>query len=270
MRHLHALISNQTHHTCLSSVFKYIRREVVPPSRTPNLIAFFIILILSFIGAIGLTALGTSRNGKGPCGDLAHAHPEKCTRAAVAITFTWVAVMFGASSALVGPIPCQPYCSLAGWGLAVSWLDRNSEMGLHSPYDHPLKELKLPTMPSTIHSSHSHGTGPSESYIPRPRDPYDTPGRPGRTNPRRAPSRGRKPVSLLPSLPSDPVGPGPSSEAVSYTDGGRSNSTRPKRQSSKDLPGCPPPTRRPSKDKGSKELSQKNHLSVTSMYAQLG
>lgn len=57
------------------------------------------LFVLSLIGAIGLTARGASKNGKGLCGDLADTRPESCAEAAVAITFTWITVMFGAPSA---------------------------------------------------------------------------------------------------------------------------------------------------------------------------
>jgi len=87
----------KTHMPSPRSVIKFIRRDKAP-NRVPNLVGFSILLVLSLVGAIGLTIRGASRSGKGLCEDFADTHPEKCTQAAVAMTFTWIAVSFGASS----------------------------------------------------------------------------------------------------------------------------------------------------------------------------
>ncbi|KAF9778227.1 hypothetical protein BJ322DRAFT_505171 [Thelephora terrestris] len=246
---------------CLS-VFKYIRRNEAP-NRILNLLAFSILSVLSLVGAIGLTARGASRNGKGLCEDFADPHPERCTNAAVAMTFTWIAVLFA-----VG-------------GLAVSWLDRSSRTGLNSPHGgkRPVKELDLPRKyPQwSFRSSSSYVSGPTDSYVPRPRDPYDTPRRkrstrsqPHQTNPQRVPSNAA-PIPPLPPLPSfHPLGLDADSEAVPRI--GRRQGTRRsnRRGERKDLPDLPPPTRRPPKDPQVRESQKLKHLSPTDLFAQMG
>jgi len=246
------------------SVLEYTRRNVAP-IRLPNLIAFSMVFVLSFIGAIGLTARGASRNGNGLCGDFADAHPKRCTKAAVAMVFTWVAVAF------------------AGGGLVVSWLDRNSRVGSYSPsgWRGSMKELDLPKQyqQSIFRPSHSHVYGPTDSYIPRPRDPYDMPRRkrstrsqPHQTNPQRV-SSNRAPVPPLPPLPSfHPLGLETDSEVAVRMDRrqGPHRSRSNQQKEREDLPDLPPPTRRPPKDPRRMERERVKHLSPTDLFARFG
>lgn len=251
---------------CLS-ILKYIQRNSTP-SRTPNVIAFSMLSIVSLVGAIGLTARGASRSGKGLCEDLSSAHPGKCTEAAVAMTLAWLTVLFA-----IG-------------GLVVSWLDRdrNSRIGgSNDPYDsqRPIKELELPKEyhDSSWKSSRSYVKGPTDAYIPRPRDPYDPPRRkrsmrsqPYQTNPRRVPSD-RAAAPPLPPLPSfDALGLETESEAAYRIDRGkRTRRSKPRqKEDGKDLPDLPPPTRRPPKDPRMTEVKKQRRVSPTDMYASLG
>ncbi|KAF9647440.1 hypothetical protein BDM02DRAFT_3187962 [Thelephora ganbajun] len=247
------------------SAFKYKRRNA-EPSRIPNLIAFSILSVFSFVGAIGLAVRSASSKGNGLCEDFASKHPGNCTEAAVAMTLTWVSVV------------------IAGAGLVVSWFDKGSRMATsNSPYgwQRPAKELVLPKQyqqsKSSFHSSHSHVVGPTASYIPRPRDPYDTPRRKRSTrsqsrqsNPQRVPSNGA-PIPPLPPLPSfRPIGLDTDSVAalrISRRQESRANSTQGGR---KDLPELPPPTRRPPEDPYKREIRRMRHISPTDLFAQMG
>lgn len=249
---------------CLS-VIKFIRRGEAP-SRVPNLVGFSILFLLSLVGAIGLTVRGASRNGKGLCEDFADVHPQKCTQAAVAMMFTWIAVLFALG------------------GLVVSWLDRKSRIGSYNPYglERPVKELDLPKhhQQSSSHSSHSHVIGPTVSYIPRPRDPYDTPRRkrstrsqPHQANPQRVPSK-RVPAPPLPPLPAfDALGLETESEAAYRIDhrkvGSRRNRST-QQEEQKNLPDLPPPTRRPPKEPHMREPRSARRVSPTDLFARLG
>lgn len=170
--------------------------------------------------------------------------------------------------------------SPAGGGLAASWLDRNSRMGSYSPFGRQgsMKELELPKQPYRQHYTGFHVSGPSDSYIPRPRDPYARPRkRPTRSqshqrNRRYVPSN-RAPVPPLPPLPYfDPVGLETSSEAASRI--GRGQGTRRVRSTRQkeleELPDLPPPTRRPPKDPRRRETDKEKCLSYTDVYAAIG
>lgn len=171
---------------------------------------------------------------------------------------------------------------LAFGALAVSWLDTgNPRMGSNSPHgwQRPMKEQDPPKQYQqwSFRSSHSYVNGPTDAYVPRPRDPYDTPRRkrstrsqPHQTNPQRAPSN-RAPIPPLPPLPSfHPLGLDTDSEAASRI-GRAQGSRRSNRQSGhKDLPDLPPPTRRPPKDPRERESRKLKHLSPTDLFAQMG
>ena len=142
----------------------------------------------------------------------------------------------------------------------------------------PIKELELPKQheksESDFHSSSSHAPGPTPSYIPRPRDPYDPPRRrrsdrsqPHQTNPQRVPSN-RAPVPPLPALPSfHPIDLETDSVAARRIDRRQTNRARQEPNAPKDLPEPPPPTRRPPEDPETKETRR---ISPTDLWAQLG
>lgn len=153
----------------------------------------------------------------------------------------------------------------------------------NDPYDleRPEKEPELPEQQeqskSSFHSSRSHVVGPTPSYIPRPRDPYDMPRRKRstrsqshQTGPQRVPSN-RAPVPPLPALPSfhplELEGDGAAASRIDRRQGKRSGSSR---RVYKDLPEPPPPTRRPPKDPQTREIRRMRHISPTDMYAQMG
>jgi hypothetical protein len=182
----------------------------------------------------------------------------------------------------VGLLPRWSDHSLAGGGLAVSWLDGTPSIGSGNPHDwkRPTKESDLPdqSQESAFHSFRSQVDGPTDSYIPRPRDPYDTPRRKRSTrsqsdppNLHRVPSN-RVPVPPLPALPAfHPVGLETDSTAgmrIDRRQGSRSRSTR--KESGQDLPDLPPPTRRPQEDLQEREIQSEGRISPTDMYAQLG
>lgn len=265
------------------SVIKFIRRGEAP-SRVPNLVGFSILSVLSLVGAIGLTVRGASRSGKGLCEDFADAHPEKCRQAAVAMMFTWIAVLFGASSTSLAVRLVNLKILLALGGLVVSWLDRKSRIGSYNPYgwERPVKELDLPKhyQQSSSLSSHSHVVGPTLSYIPRPRDPYDPPRRkrstrsqPHQANPHRVPSK-KAPAPPLPPLPAfHPLDLETESEAAYRIDRREvgSRRTRPTQQGEqKNLPDPPPPTRRPPKESYMRETRSTRRVSPTDLFARLG
>ena len=163
----------------------------------------------------------------------------------------------------------------------MSWLDRGSRMALlATPYDveGPEKEPELPK-PSRpdFRSSSSYVPGPTTSYIPRPRDPYDAPRRRRsdrsqlyQINPRRVPSN-RAPVPPLPSLPSfDPLGLETDTVAARRIDHRETNRTRSDQKGHKDLPELPPPMRRPLGDPHMREIRRMRYISPTDMYAQMG
>ena len=131
---------------------------------------------------------------------------------------------------------------------------------------------------SSFHSSRgSHAVGPTPSYIPRPRDPYDTPRRrrsdrsqTRQTGPQRVPSN-RAPVPPLPALPSfNPLELEADEEGVSRIDHRREKRSGSTRRVYKDLPEPPPPMRRPPKDPQTREAQRLRHISPTDMYAQMG
>jgi len=241
---------------------KYKRRNE-EPSRIPNLIVFSIIFLLSLIGAIGLSVRAASGGGKGLCQDLSPNNPGNCTVAAVAMTLTWVSVI------------------IADVGLVVSWLDRSSRMAsLSVPYDleEPEKEPELPrqTRPN-FRSSHSYVPGPTASYVPRPRDPYDAPRRKRsdrsqshQTNPRRVPTN-KGPANPLPALPSfHPVGLDTDTVAARRINRKETKRTRSEQKAREDLPELPPPARRPPGDPDTMEIRKMRHISPTDLYAQMG
>ena len=166
---------------------------------------------------------------------------------------------------------------LALAGLVVSWLDRSSRTAVSNhPYG---KELKLPKhqqSKSSFHSSRSHIPGPTASYIPRPRDPYDTPRRKRSARqpiPQRVPSN-RTPAAPLPPLPSfNPLELEADETATRRVDrrqGPSRTTSRSDREARKNLPELPPPTRRPSVDPREREIRRVKHISPTDLFAQMG
>ena len=153
----------------------------------------------------------------------------------------------------------------------------------NSPYgwQGPEKEHEGPKQPqqskSSFHSSRSHIAGPTASYVPRPRDPYDTPRRKRstrsqshHTNPQRTPSH-RTPIPPLPPLPSfHPLDLEADALASRRIDRRQGGSTRSNRRGHKDLPDLPPPTRRPSGDPNTRGIRRMRHLSPTELFAQMG
>lgn len=154
---------------------------------------------------------------------------------------------------------------------------------LYNPYgwEGPEKEHEQPKQyehsKSSFQSSHSHVVGPTASYIPRPRDPYDTPRRrrsnrsqSHQTYPQRVPSN-RAPIPPLPPLPSfNPLELEGDTVADTRVDRRQGSRTRSSRRAPKDLPELPPPTRRPSVDPQTREIRRMRHLSPTDLYAQMG
>jgi len=152
---------------------------------------------------------------------------------------------------------------------------------LNSPYEwqEPAEEPESPKQYEkwNFRSSHSHVAGPTTSYIPRPRDPYDTPRRKRSTrsqshqaNPQRVPSN-RAPVPPLPPLPSfNALDLETDSVAARRVSRRQTNRTRSDRKAYKDLPEVPPPTRRPPVDPHTREIRRMRHVSPTDMYAQMG
>jgi len=241
------------------SVLRYKRRDAVS-SRTSYLIVFSVIFVLSLVGAIGLAARAASRKGKGLCEDLSPKHPGNCTEAAFALAFAWLSVV------------------IAGAGIVISWFDRSSRTGaLSGPDDwkEPTKDAE--EFKSTFRSSHSYVPGPTASYVPRPRDPYDTPRRKRsthsqlqQTGPQRVPSR-RGPAAPLPPLPAfHPLGLG--ADATVDRRFNRRQSKRPMSEQSeqKNLPELPPPTRRPPEDPHKREIRKIKHISPTDLFAEMG
>lgn len=194
---------------------------------------------------------------------------------------------------LVGPLHGRSNHILALAGLIVSWLDKSSRMTMSDgPYGRERRE-KDPEEPEqyeqheqheqhersrwSFRSSRSHIAGPTPSYIPRPRDPYDPPRRrrsdrsqSHQTGPRRAPSN-RAPVHPLPALPSfNPLELEGDEVAASMIDHGQGRRSRSSRRVYKDLPEPPPPTRRPPKDSHTREVRRMKHLSPTDLFAQMG
>lgn len=166
-------------------------------------------------------------------------------------------------------------------GLVISWLDKGSGTGSwNGQYDweDSTKELYLPKeyQHSTFRSTHSHVKGPTDSYIPRPRDPYDTPRRKRSTRshlhqtaPRRA-SSGKAPVPPLPPLPSfNPLEVEPEPVPAAYVPGNHRSRSKRHREPREDLPDLPPPTRRPPKNP-QRETQNGRRVSPTDLYAQLG
>ena len=260
----------------LSSVLRYKCRDVVS-TRTSYLIVFSLIFALSLVGGIGLAARAASGNGKGLCEGLSPKHPENCTEAACALAFAWLSVVIGVFSALLS-LSGWPDYSIAGAGIAIAWFDRSSRTGSLTGPDDWKEPAKDPEeFKSTFRSSHSYVPGPTASYVPRPRDPYDTPRRKRsthsqsqQTGPQRVPSR-RGPAAPLPPLPAfHPLG----LEADATVDrrANRRQSKRPMSEQSeqKNLPELPPPTRRPPEDPHKKEIRKIRHISPTDLFAEMG
>jgi len=241
------------------SALKYKRRNA-ESSRLPNLVVFSIIFVLSLVGAVGLAVRAASGGGKGLCEDFALGN---CTVAVVAMTLTWVSVI------------------IAGVGLLVSWLDKSSRRALLGGTYHPEGPEKEPKLPRrswpNFRSSLTYAPGPTDSYVPRPRDPYDAPRRrrsdrsqPHQINPRRVPSN-RAPVPSLPSLPSfRPVGLETDTVAARRINRRETNRARPDQMAHEDLSELPPPTRRPPVDPETMEIRKMRHISPTDLYAQMG
>jgi len=149
-----------------------------------------------------------------------------------------------------------------------------------SPYGGHESE-KGPELPkeskSTFYSSRTYVPGPTSSYVPRPRDPYDPPRRkrstrsqPHQAPPQRVPSN-RTPAAPLPPLPSfNALELETDSVAAGRIDRRRKNRARPDQSPQKDLPELPPPRRRPPKDPQQAEARRIRHISPTDLYAQMG
>lgn len=160
-------------------------------------------------------------------------------------------------------------------------MDRSSRISSSgSPYGWggPEKQLELPKQSkSGFYSPRSHAPGPTASYIPRPRDPYDMPRRkrstrsqPHRAHPQRVPSN-RGPVPPLPPLPSfNPLDLETDSVAARRISRRQTNRTRPEQRTHQDLPELPPPMRRPSVDPRTREVRKVRHISPTDLFAQMG
>lgn len=177
--------------------------------------------------------------------------------------------------------------SVSGWsdhsiaiaGIVISWLDRGSRTSsLGNPEDwrEPTNEIKK--FKSTFRSSHSYVPGPTSSYVPRPRDPYDTPRRKRstrsaqshQTGPQRAPSH-KGPVLPLPALPAfNALGLEPDTTVDRRV--GRRQTRRPRSEQSeqKGLPELPPPTRRPTEDPHKREIQKVKRISPTDLFAEMG
>lgn len=142
----------------------------------------------------------------------------------------------------------------------------------------PEKELELPKQSqSTFYSPRTYIPGPTASYVPRPRDPYDPPRRkrstrsqPHQATPQRVASN-RAPVPPLPPLPSfNALELETDSVAAGRIDRRRTKRARSEQTSPKDLPELPAPRRRPPKDPQEMEVQRMRHISPTDMYAQMG
>jgi len=241
------------------SVLRYRHRDTVS-SRLPNLIVFSIVFVLSLVGAIGLAARATSRKGKGLCEDLSSKHLGNCTEAAFALAFAWLSVV------------------IAGAGMVISWLDRSSRTGSsNNPDDWKEPTNDVEEFKSTFRSSHSYVPGPTSSYIPRPRDPYDTPRRKrstrsqsNQTGPQRVPSS-KGPVPPLPALPAfNALGLEVDPTVDRRVNRRQSKRPRSEQSEQKDLPELPPPTRRPPEDPHKKEIRKIRHISPTDLFAEMG
>ena len=173
----------------------------------------------------------------------------------------------------VGSTPGRPnHSPLALAGLVVSWLDRSSRTAIsNNPYG---KEPKHQQSKSSFQSSRSHIPGPTASYIPRPRDPYDTPRRKRsarQPHPQRV-SSNRAPAAPLPPLPSfNPLELEADTTATQRVDRRQGPSrTRSDREARKNLPELPPPTRRASVDPQQREIRRVRHISPTDLFASMG
>jgi len=151
----------------------------------------------------------------------------------------------------------------------------NSPYGWQEPAEEPESPKQYEKW--SFRSSHSHVAGPTPSYIPRPRDPYDTP-RPKRstrsqshqTNPQRVPSN-RAPVPPLPPLPSfNPLDLETDSVAARRVSRRQMNRARSDRKGHKNLPEVSLPTRRPLEDPHTREIRRVRRISPTDLYAQMG
>jgi hypothetical protein len=199
------------------------------------------------------------------------------------MAFTWASVIIGTPSASLALylIGLTIQYSLAGLGVVISWLERSSRVAsLGDPYDleRPEKEPELPKRPrSNFRSSFSYTPGPTSSYVPRPRDPYDAPRRrrsdrsqSHQTNPQQVPSS-RAPVPPLPSLPSfHALGLEADTVPAQRINRKETSRTRSDRGAHGDLPELPPPTRRPPGDPETSEIRKMRHISPTDLYAQMG
>lgn len=241
------------------SVLRYKRPDAVS-SRVSNLIVFFLVFVLSLVGAIGLAARAAPGRGKGLCEDLSSKHPGNCTEAAFALTFAWLSVV------------------IAGAGIVISWFDRSSRTGsstVPDDWQEPTKDAE--EFRSTFRSSHSYVPGPTSSYVPRPRDPYDTPRRKRSTHsqlqptgPQRVPSR-RGPAAPLPALPAfHPLGLEADTTADRRVNRRQSKRPRSEQSEQKNLPELPPPTRRPLEDPHKREIRKIRHISPTDLFAEMG
>ena len=239
---------------------------------------FSIIVVLSLVGAIGLVVRAVSQGGRGLCEDFA---PGNCTVAVVAMTLTWVSVVIGTPSTSSVLYLVGLTIRLASAGLVISWLDKSSRTALLGGQYNPERPEKEPEPPrqswSNFRSSLTYTPGPTSSYVPRPRDPYDAPRRrrsdrsqSHQPNPRRVPSN-RAPVPSLPSLPSfHPVGLETDTVAARRINRRETNRTRPDQRAQEDLSELPPPTRRPPVDPETAKVRKMRHISPTDLYAQMG
>jgi hypothetical protein len=238
------------------------------------------LFVLSFIGAVGLAARGTSRSGKGLCVDLADVHPEWCTEAAVAIAFAWIAVVVGTSSRSSAPCLVGLTGSLAGGGLAASFFDKSPRRGWYNPRGSRKNMKKLELLKqSSFSSSRSPVLRPTPSYIRRPGHPYDLPRRKRSTRSQPSPRRvasNREPVPPVPLLPPfhefDRRLLGEDLNAPLKTDRRQGKHT-PKpdlRKELEGLPELPPPVRRPPKDPRRIEMDERKYLSGTDVFANCG
>ena len=162
---------------------------------------------------------------------------------------------------IVGSVSRSSDHSLAGGGLAASWLDRNSRIGSNGRQSGPMKELDLPKRheKSSSPSSRPYVNGPTDAHVPRPRHPYDAPRRkrstrspPHKNIPQRVPSY-KAPVPPLPPLPLsfNPLMLGENSETALRTNRRqKTHRPRPERQGEGEglVSDLPPPTRRPPRD----------------------
>jgi len=175
----------------------------------------------------------------------------------------------------VGSTPGRPnHPPLALAGIVVSLLDRSSRAAIsNNPYGNEIKHQHQQSKSSFQSlSSRTHIPGPTASYIPRPRDPYDTPRRKrSARQPQRVPSN-RAPAPPLPPLPSfNPLELESDATATQRVDRRQGPSrTRSHREARKDLPELPPPTRRAPVDPQQREIRRVKHLSPTDLFASMG